>query len=197
MAAVGGWAGVTAESHRAAIRDVATEYGLKQPFVKAVAPTRAERRKITLAHALAGKPPGKTGRTLCGLCGCRLSDSACERFRTEIERSVGRILDEYIDVFCPQCKSKIEGFQPVRIVTGSPDFEPTTSADPAPPEPVTFEMEQKTEVQPCGCRLDEPRKLGTVDRDALDTDARSGDVVSGYEGKATRGTDPLLEAVPE
>jgi hypothetical protein len=180
-------------SHRGELQRIAEDYRLKQQFVEALAPTEDERRKSTLLHALAGKVPEKTGRTLCRFCDCRLSDPACDNFRKSTVREVERILDEYLAAYCPSCKEKMEDFRPVEIAV---EEEPTAmvSMEPeAPTDPMTFETETKTKVLPCECLLDEPKKLGAVDRDALDEAAQNGELSWEYRGKATSGMDPLEE----
>lgn len=180
-------------SHRAILQEIAEEYRLRQKFVEALAPTEGERRKSTVLHALAGKMPEKTGRTLCRFCECRLSDPACDNFEKSTRREVERILDEYLEAYCPECKSKMEDSRPVEVMVDN-EPEAMVSMEPEmPTDPMTFETERKTKVLPCECLINEPRKLGAVDRDALDHDAKNGDVTHGYSGKATRGMNPLEE----
>lgn len=184
-------------SHRAVLVEAADEYRLDRRFVEALAPTRDERRKSTILHAMAGKPPGKTGRTLCRFCECRLSDPCCDQFRRSTVREAERILDEYLEAYCPECKQKMEGHRPVEVMAENDEPRAAVSMEPkASPEPMTFTTETKTRVQPCECLLDEPRKLGAVDREELDRDARDGAVVPGYTGRATDGTDPLGDFEP-
>lgn len=180
-------------SHRAVLQEIADEYRLRQKFVEALAPTKDERRKSTVLHALAGKVPGKTGRTLCQFCECRLSDPACDNFEKSTRREVKRILDEYLEAYCPECKSKMEDFRPVEVQVNDEPEVHVSMDESTPTNTMTFETERKTKVLPCECIIDEPKKLGAVDRDALDEDARAGDVTYGYTGKATNGMDPLEE----
>lgn len=180
-------------SHRGELQQIAEDYRLKQQFVEALAPTEDERQKSTILHALAGKVPEKTGRTLCRFCECRLSDPACDNFRKSTLREVERILDEYLEAYCPECKEKMEDFRPVEVMVENEPEVHVSMDESIPADSMTFETERKTKVLPCECLLDEPKKLGAVDRDSLDRDARNGELSWEYRGKATSGMDPLEE----
>ncbi|MFB6236912.1 MAG: hypothetical protein ABEH81_00875 [Halopenitus sp.] len=179
-------------SHRGVLQEVAEEYGLRQTFVKAIASTKDERRKATVLHALAGKMPGKTGRVLCNFCECRMSDPACNIFKKTVKRQVKYVLDDYFELFCPKCKEKMETYKPVEVRVDEPEAKIAMGSD-FPPEPIKVETETKTKVEPCGCLLDEPKKISAIDRYELNQDARVGKAVYGYEGQATHGMDPLGE----
>lgn len=181
---------MTKVSHRGVLEQLSEEYDLKRQFLEAIAPTRDEKRKTTLLHAIAGKPPEKTGRTLCQFCECRFSDPVCEHFRNETNREVKRILNEYLAVFCPKCKKEMENYHPAEIIENESEVVVSEESE-FPTGQATFSTVQKTKVEPCGCLLDEPKKLGAIDRKQLDKDARNGELVWNYEGEATRGTDPL------